>query len=64
MKNNETTNESYVKSNYKVGELTESVGGSKALSDFLDMVVHDEEIAKPKEYENIGLKIHQEICKS
>ena len=61
MKNNAITNESYIKSNYKNGSLQESQGGSKALSEFLDLLVADDEVANVMKSEHVGAKIHKEI---
>ena len=61
MNDNVSANDSYVRNNYGKEDLFEGKGGSNTLSDFLVLVVGNNEVLGNKDYENVGLKIHKEV---
>lgn len=56
--------EQYIKDNFKEPALYESKGGPRALSEFLDMLVADDEINTMQASANVGANIHREMIKT
>lgn len=64
MKDKTHCNEEYVGGHCETENLREHVGGSRALSNFLDKVVQEKKRESHIEYKNVGAIIHAEIDKS
>lgn len=63
MSNSKVKQGNYIKDCYKTGELRESVIGSRALTEFLNLVAEEDGSDECKKHEDVGIKIHQIISK-